>query len=157
MREKNVTVYRKLIIILLLSLNLVGCKASGQSACQVTEPVWAKPPEDSAVSGTPEEGHYYVNQDRSIWASAWWIDQEENYLRAGGEGVKVGWFRPEGAELVIAGQRIVGEADPLDVEIPCCYPTRFQATGLYFPKEGCWEIKARAADSELTFVVWVEP
>ena len=109
------------------------------------------------MSGTPVDGNYLVNQDRSIWASAWWTGQEENYLRAGAEGFKVGWFRPEGADLEIVGRRIDAEAAPLDVHIPCCYPTRFQATGLYFPSAGCWEITAKAADSELTFVVWVEP
>jgi hypothetical protein len=27
---------------------------------------------------------------------------------------------------------------------------------LYFPTEGCWEVTARAAEHELSFVVWVE-
>lgn len=157
MRLTDMAVFRILIFILLLSLYLVGCKANEESACSITEPVLAKPPEDSAVSGSPEEGSYYVNNDRSIWASAWWTDQEETYLRAGEEGVKVGWFRPEGADLEITGQRIDAEAAPLEAHIPCCYPTRFQATGLYFPTEGCWEITAKAAESELTFVVWVAP
>ena len=157
MRVRNVARFRTFIFFLWLSLYLIGCQTSGRSACPVTEPVWAKPPEDSAVSGTPVDGNYLVNQDRSIWASAWWTGQEENYLRAGAEGFKVGWFRPEGADLEIVGRRIDAEAAPLDVHIPCCYPTRFQATGLYFPSAGCWEITAKAADSELTFVVWVEP
>jgi len=150
-------VFHTLIFILLLSLYLAGCKANEESVCALTEPVLAKPPEDSAVSGSPEEGYYYVNKDHSIWASAWWTDQEETYLRAGEEGVKVGWFRPEGVDLEITGQRIDAEAAPLETHIPCCYPTRFQATGLYFPTEGCWEITAKAAESELTFVVWVAP
>ena len=34
---------------------------------------------------------------------------------------------------------------------------RFQATGLIFPTEGCWEVTAKAADSVLSFVVRVEP
>lgn len=150
--------------LLLLGVLLTGCAPSKQSgeitsagACSVTEPGWVKPPEDSAVSGTPEYGYYWVNEDRSIWASAWWTDQDEKYLRAGEEGVKVGWFRPAGAELIITGQRIDSEAPPLEAHVPCCYPTRFQATGLYFPTEGCWEITATAADSVLTFVTWVEP
>lgn len=149
--------FRSLLLLLLLSGLSVGCNTNEQTACPITEPVWATPPDDSAVSGTPENGHYFVNADRSIWASAWWTGQEASYLNDGEEGVKVGWFRPAGAELTITGQRLDAEAPPLVAEIPCCYPTRFQATGLYFPTEGCWEVTAKAEESELTFVVWVEP
>jgi hypothetical protein len=127
------------------------------SACPLTEPVWAKPPEDSAVQDPPAFGHYFVNSDRSIWASAWWTGQEEYQLQASEEGLKVGWFRPAGATLEITGQRLDGQASPLEAHVPCCYPTRFQATGLVFPTEGCWTVTARAAESELSFVVWVEP
>jgi hypothetical protein len=95
-----------------------------------------------------------VNEDRSIWASAYW---GEYHLRAGEEGNKVGWFRPAGAELEITGQRLDGEAPPLEAHASCCYPTRFQASGLYFPTEGCWEVIAKAQDKELSFVVRVEP
>lgn len=125
--------------------------------CSLTEPQWEKPPEDSAVSGSPDYGHYFINENRSIWASAWWHGQEAEYLRAGEEGIKVGWFRPAGATLVISGHRLDGDGPPLHAEVPCCYPTRFQASGLYFPTEGCWEVSAEAADETLTFIVWVEP
>lgn len=127
------------------------------NTCPVTEPVWATPPEDAAVQGSPEPGYYYVDGDRSMWASAWWHGQEDYRLRVSEEGVKVGWFRPAGATLDITGQRVDAQAPALEAHVPCCYPTRFQATGLYFPTEGCWEVTARVAESELTFVVWVEP
>jgi hypothetical protein len=127
------------------------------SACPLTEPIWAKPPEDSAVQDPPAFGHYFVNVDRSIWASAWWTGQEAYPLRAGEEGNKLGWFRPAGATLELTGQRLDGQASPLEAHVPCCYPTRFQATGLTFPTGGCWSVTARAAKSELSFVVWVEP
>jgi hypothetical protein len=131
--------------------------ASAENTCPVTEPEWAKPPEDSAVGGTPAFGNYFVNEDRSMWASAWWTGQDESYLRMGEAGIKVGWFRPAGATLAITGQRLDAQASPLEAHVPCCYPTRFQATGLMFPTEGCWQVAAKAADSELSFVVWVEP
>ena len=131
--------------------------AAAAKVCTVTEPSWVKPPEDSAVQGSPELGHYYVNEDRSIWASAWWTGREEEYLRVSEDGIKMGWFRPAGSELTITGRRIDAEAPPLEAHAPCCYPTRFQATGLSFPAEGCWEVTARAAASELSFVVWVAP
>ena len=127
------------------------------NACEVTEPAWAKPPEDSAVDSSPVYGYYYVNEDRSIWVSSWWTADGETFMHAGKEGNKVGWFRPAGVELVITGQRLDAQTPPLDAHVPCCYPTRFQATGLIFPSEGCWEVTAKAADRILTFVVKVEP
>ena len=152
---------RTLIFCLSLSVLLTGCAAIdamlSRLSCPLTEPLWIKPPEDSAVLDPPAYGYYFVNEDRSIWASAGWTGQEEYRLRASEEGIKMGWFRPAGIELVITGQRMDAQAPPLHSHAPCCYPTRFQATGLYFPTEGCWEVKAKAGDSELTFVVWVEP
>jgi hypothetical protein len=90
-------------------------------------------------------------------ASAWWTGEEEQYLRASEDGVKVGWFRPAGVLLEISGRRLDGQAPPLEAQVPCCYPSQFQATGLIFPTEGCWEVSAKAGDSELAFVVRVEP
>ena len=92
-----------------------------------------------------------------MWASAGWTGQEESYLRAGEEGVKVGWFRPAGATLKITGRRLDASAPPLEAHVPCCYPTRFQSSGLFFPTEGCWQVTAQAANSQLSFVVQVAP
>lgn len=125
--------------------------------CPVTEPDWIKPPEDAAIQGSPAYGYYFVNKGRSIFASAWWEGKEEYKLHPSEDGIKVGWFRPEGSTLEITGQRIDAQAPPLEAHIPCCYPTQFQATGLAFPTEGCWEVTATAADSVLSFIVKVEP
>lgn len=141
--------------ILMAILLLSGC--ASKDDCPVTEPVWVKPPEDGAILNPPEYGYYFVNEDSSIMASAWWAEPLEDYPLILEEGIKVGWFRPEGAELIITGKRLDAESPPLESHVPCCYPTRFQATGLYFPAEGCWEVNAKAADKELTFVVWLEP
>ena len=156
------TVFIRPLTIFLLLCVLVACtnapaENTSASDCARTELVWVIPPEDSAVQGSPGYGYYFVNEDRSIWASAWWIRQEENYLRPSEEGIKVGWFRPAGAPLEITGQRLDAQAPLLEAHVPCCYPTRFQATGLLFPTEGCWEVIAKAEDKELSFVVWVEP
>lgn len=142
------TLTRSLGIFLWLSV-LVACtslsaESPSGSACPRSEPVWAKPPEDAAVQGSPGYGYYFVNEDRSIWASAGWTEQEESYLRVSEEGIKVGWFRPAEATLEITGQRMDAQAPPLEAHVPCCYPTRFQATGLSFPTEGCWEVRAKA-------------
>ena len=141
-----------------MAIFLSGCTdRQTDPGCDLTEPAWEVPPEDPAVSGSAAYGYYYLNDNRSIWASAWWYGQEADYLRASEEGIKVGWFRPAGADLEISGQRMDATAPPLESHIPCCYPTRFQATGLYFPSEGCWQVTAKAEDQVLTFTVWVEP
>lgn len=161
-----------IIAYLLIGLTLTACAAAqgstsgasestttvsaAQANCPVTGGEWATHPEDTAIQGTPAPGYYIINQDRTIWAGAYWLGEEAGALKAGEEGNKVGWFRPTGADLVITGQRLDGDAPPLRAEASCCYPTRFQASGMYFPTEGCWEITAKAAESELRFVVWVE-
>ena len=176
MSESIKSALRAFISFFLLSISLTACTAidtiisgassiitsaspaesASASACALTEPVWVKSPEDSAIQGPAGYGYYFVNEDLSIWASAGWAVDQENPLRVSAEGVKVGWFRPAGATLEITGQRIDAQAPPLEAHASCCYPTRFQASGLYFPTQGCWEVTARAADSELTFIVWVE-
>jgi len=152
---------RSLIIVLSLSI-LVACTEvssnnKAKNACPLTQPVWAKPPADSAIPDTPACGYYFINGDRSVWASAGWIGKIGAPLRVSEDGIKVGWFRPAGAIMEITGQRLDAKAPPLESDIPCCYPSRFQATGIYFPTEGCWEVNAKAEDRELSFVVWVAP
>ncbi len=157
--------FRALMPAVFLALVLSGCAsisewrtARAAAACQVTQPEWLTPPLDSAVlSEQPVPDYYVTNADQSIIAGAWWWEDADYPLEAGERGNKVGWFRPDGAELTITGRRIDRKAPPMKADIPCCYPTRLQVSGLYFPTEGCWEITAVAADSELTFTVWVEP
>lgn len=154
--------FRLFVPFLLTILLLTGCtvfdRTFSRSDCPLTEPVWAKPLEDSAVLDPPVEGYYFVNEDRSIWASAGWAESEDYELhRREDGGLKVGWFRPAGAVLEITGKRVNAQALPLEALVPSGYPTRFQATGLYFPTEGCWEVKAKAADRELSFFIWIEP
>ena len=149
-------------LILLLCI-LTGCTIPAPSAstaadsCPATEPLWLKPPQDSAVLDEPAFGYYYANADRSILASAWWWKQKDDPLRFTQEGIKIGWFRPAGAPLEITGTRLDAKAPPLEADVPSGYPTRFQASGVYFPSEGCWKVTASAEKSELTFVVWVDP
>jgi hypothetical protein len=157
------TLLIRLLIFLLLSV-VTACTSSqsventSASSCATTKPLWLKPPEDTAIPDAPVFGHYFANEDRSILASAWWIEDQEDYqLHITEEGIKMGWFRPVGAPLEITGQRLDGQAPPLRADIPGIYPTRFQATGIYFPTEGCWEVNAKAEGSERSFVVWIKP
>ena len=67
---------RSLTIFLLLTI-LVACTStssqnnSAKDSCPLTKSTWVKPPEDSAVLDEPAYGYYFVNEDLSIWASAW--------------------------------------------------------------------------------------
>jgi hypothetical protein len=134
---------------------MMACAAAKD--CPVTEPVWEKPPADAAIQDAPAYSYYFVNEDRSIWASAGWTGKVGDPLQMREEGFKVGWFRPAGATLEITGHRLDAKAPALEADLACCYPTRFQASGIYFPTEGCWEVDAQAGDKELSFVVWIEP
>jgi len=145
--EFSMTTFTRLTFIFVLTFLLTACGAD-RNSCSVSEPVWALPPDDQAVNDPPAYGYYFINGDQSIWASAWWAGEEENYLHATADG---------GAELKITGHRLDSDVSALEADIPCCYPTRFQATGLYFPTDGCWEVTAKAEESILTFIVRVEP
>lgn len=157
------TLFARELIGIFVVLSLAACtqvqNTQGTSArvCMATEPLRVKPPEDSAVLDPPAYGDYFVNEDRSILASASWAVEAEYDMNVSQKWIKVGWFRPAGAEITVTGQRLDGEAPPLEFEVACCYPTRFQASGLYFPTEGCWKVTAKAADKELSFVVRIEP
>jgi hypothetical protein len=48
-------------------------------------------------------------------------------VRQGGN--KVMWIRPTSEQLVVTGQRLDAEGAPLSADIPCCYPSTFQASG----------------------------
>lgn len=115
--------------------------------CELSELVWAEPPRDPDADPFGR-GPWYVNADRSIWAG--WL---AGHWVSGADGNKVLWIRLRGTHLKVAGRRLDGDrAVDLKVDIPCCYPTGFQASRLYFLTSGCWEVTATAGDSELRFV-----
>lgn len=140
-----------LIGLLALAPLVPGTKATQQlSTCPATEAIRAEPPRDPNADPFGV-GPWYVNADRTIWASA------GVRLVAGPKGNKVLWIRPQGTQLTIAGRRLDSNAAPAKATIPCCYRTGFQASGLAFPTEGCWQVSAKAGTSELTFITRVEP
>ena len=67
-------------------------------------------------------------------------------------------FRSWRGEAVVGrltnrGQAPRRKAPPLQAEIPDGYgDTGFQASGLVFPFEGCWQVTAWAAEADVTFV-----
>jgi hypothetical protein len=136
--------------LLALPLSIATADGAGPSAsCDVTEAVLDTPPKDPNADPFGS-GPWYVNADRSIWAG--WAAVG---MKAGVRGNKVLWIRPAGTDLVVSARRLDGESGEFEVEIPCCYPTGFQASGLRFSEPGCWEISAKAGNNYLTFVTRV--
>ena len=63
-------------------------------------------------------------------------------------GQKIAWWREKGSafgKLRVTGKRLDAEAPPLTAQIPSGYATTwgFQASGLFFPTPGCWQVVAR--------------
>jgi len=72
---------KHIIHIIVISIILAGCSNTLSEEYPVTEPIWMKPPDDSAVLDEPVIGYYYANKDQSILTSAWWEEQDMTYLR----------------------------------------------------------------------------
>ncbi len=119
-----------------------------QPGCLVTSTAQAKAAHEPGVG--PLEGAWYMNSDRSIWA----MDEGPWYA---GVGNKVPWIRPAGMQLKIAGRRLDRTAPALKAAIMGNYSTAFQATGMEFPAEGCWEVTGQAGNKVLRFILKVEP
>jgi hypothetical protein len=133
-----------------------GSSASTQPAandCVVTQPIRAQAPENTEGGPPGPESWYmwYTNADRSIWMLAQqdWVPKER---------FKVGWFRPARTKLQVSGRRLDAPAPPLFVETSPSgeeYRHKFQPSIMIFPTAGCWEIVAKAAQSEARFVIKV--
>lgn len=77
--------------------------------------------------------------------------------RDGALGIKFAWSRPVGAELIVGGRRLDGEAPPARAYMHDGYrDAEFQPTYLVFPTPGCWQITGRVGDRSLSFTVQVE-
>jgi len=69
---------------------------------------------------------------------------------------KFPWWRLIHGELTITGRRLDAQAPPLVPYVPAGYgDTGFQASGVTFPSEGCWQITGTVARTSVTFVALV--
>jgi|SRR5579872_6626352 len=113
--------------------------------CTESPTVRDRPADDpNASSFASPAGTWYANDSRTLWA--WWWGRMSN------GGYKVLWVRP-GLALNVTGTRLDGTTGPLKADLPGGYFSSFQASGLYFPTAGCWEVDARAGGQSLRFVV----
>jgi hypothetical protein len=69
---------------------------------------------------------------------------------------KFPWWRMVAGHLTITGRRLDAPAPPLKSRVPSGYGNiGFQASGVTFPSEGCWQVTGKVADTSLTFVTFV--
>ena len=134
------------IMILLLCLFSHNIGADARYNCPISKTEAAQPPDDPNASPFPK-GPWYINESRTVWAG---FDAAD--LRTGGN--KVLWIRPTGAALLVEAEHLDGNGT-FQFSAPCCYPTGFQASGLFFDSPGCWKIEASAGDETLTFITKV--
>ena len=74
----------------------------------------------------------------------------------GSIGWKFGWWRIVSGTLTITGRRLDAPGPPPRASVPDGYGSQgFQASGVSFPTEGCWEVTGTVGSSDLTFVAFV--
>lgn len=85
------------------------------------------------------------------------IPADSRFLESDGSiGAKFGWWRIASGKLTITGRRLDADAPRLRASVPDGYgSTGFQASGVHFPTEGCWEVTGTVGDSALSFVTFV--
>jgi hypothetical protein len=80
----------------------------------------------------------------------------EHVAKDGSVGMKFGWWRAAPGKLAITGRRLDAPAPPARGVVPDGYgDTGFQASGVDFPTEGCWEVTGALPTTRLTFVTQV--
>ena len=123
-------------------------------ACPVTVPNGATPPGEN-----PSALHHGNGE-------LWTVLYEGGQLVFGGKdgftlvngsmAMKFPFWRGVEGPLRIEGHNLHAPDERLRAHIPAGYATTgFQATGLFFPSVGCWEVTAGAGDASLTFVTQV--
>jgi hypothetical protein len=97
----------------------------------------------------------------TLWVGGLWphgvIEAGPDFVSEDGSvGMKFGWWRAVGGKLRITGRRLDAPAPPARGIVPDGYgATGFQASGVEFPTEGCWEITGTLPTTSLRFVTFV--
>jgi hypothetical protein len=124
--------------------------AAAEGTCAVTQPNGSQPPGGN-IGGELVHGNGFV-----------WVAMSPSNVVVEEPGLdgaittKFPWWRGVTGTLRIEGRRLDGSAPPLTADVPDGYgDTGFQASGISFPTEGCWEVTGRAGPASLTFVTLV--
>ena len=96
----------------------------------------------------------------SLWVGALWphgvvIVTPDDVNPDGSLGMKFGWYRLTSGLLTITGRRLDAPAPPLSAHASDSGLTGFNASGVTFPTEGCWQVTGRVSRIALTFVTFV--
>lgn len=85
------------------------------------------------------------------------IPAPEQWGEDGSLDWKMGWYRGVRGKLTVTGRRLDASALPAQghYDIEGYGDIGFQAGGIHFPSEGCWEITGRVGEASLTFVTLV--
>ena len=125
------------------------------AACSPTQPNGDSPPGEDPSPGFFGDGRLYT----SALSTGGEILAQSAFVGVDGSiGWKFPWWRAPGVgaagDLRITGHEThTGAA--IVASIPDGYGQRFQASGITFPSEGCYEITAQSGVARLTFVVRV--
>jgi hypothetical protein len=130
-----------------------GASATPAAGCPVTLP------NGVAVGGADASPLLYGNESLStvLWPEGIILMTPLDAAKPGGPyGMKFPWWRGAFGELTITGRRLDGEAPPLTADISSGYGKHgFQASGVWFPTPGCWEVTGHVGAASLTFVTLV--
>ena len=96
----------------------------------------------------------------SLWVGALWprgvvIVTPDHVDPDGRLGMKFGWYRLTSGFLTITGRRLDASAPPASGQASGYGLTGFNASGVIFPTEGCWQVTGRVGRVALTFVTFV--
>jgi hypothetical protein len=98
----------------------------------------------------------------SLWVGGLWLNgvvilTQDDVGPDGRLSMKFGWYRLTSGYLTITGRRLDASAPPASgLTFPGAYGlTGFNASGVIFPTEGCWQVTGRVGRVALTFVTFV--
>ena len=132
--------------------------AESAKRCPVTLPGHVGPP---GVSPHDFFGWRDTYGNGKLWVGGLWpggvINADAAFINKDGSvGMKFGWWRVAPGKLRITGRRLDAPAPPARGIVPDGYgATGFQASGVEFPTEGCWEITGTLPTTSLRFVTFV--
>ena len=129
--------------------------APASETCPVTLPNGGHPPSQPAIGSNHGNGR--------MWTALWpfgVVIAYPAYVRANGAiGMKFPWWtRTRGSRIAIVARRLDAGAPAVRLGGRPSYPTRdergtrFWASGIVVPTQGCWKITARVGGASLTVV-----
>jgi hypothetical protein len=126
---------------------------ASETACPVTQPNGSTPPGEAASAQNHGAGGIWT----VLWPDGTVIVPPDNVDAAGVLWMKFPWWRGPGVAgaLQVSGRELTSGAMVVP-DVPDYGPTGFQASGLGFPRPGCYEITAVAGDARLTVLTRIQ-